>query len=505
MPSSPTTSSEVQTPFRDRDWVRQKSFSNLHFFETAVCSEAWADKYHDFGHIQKLMCDFLQDSSYTKKFISAFRLSFKTTVLAGYVSWLFCLYLARKRPMSIVYNTYTKENSWNFQADVRQTLMENDFLRWVMPELPRSEKDYDVVSMRRIQYKHVRIDFASTDSTLVSRHYPIWINDDLENDRNIRTQYLRDELKTQWRYQKAVLTKIRKKGLGIEVDVGTPYNFDGLIWMIRNLPSYKRLVIPYRGKDGLLTMPELYCEEDFAEKREDVGPYIFSCQYELRPLAEEDALCREKWVKYWSKLPIRRWRSMVIDPGGTDVRKHDATGITIVDTDVNGDWYVVYAEEMFLTPNELIEKIESLRKIYIPDDTRIEKEKFGTTIADIYRHRFPLMHISFVEHHGARKEDRIWRLRQWFEAGRIYFGRMQRKLVEEATTYTGTDSIPSENVLDSLAYHVDIRRIPGELDVHRLPSGKIFEPNVEEKFSEELDNYMKKNEIDGEDGCDANY
>jgi len=494
--------------YKDWDWMRQRAFSDLFFFETVVCAQAWPDKFHDFGYIQRLMCAFLQDKRYPRKFLSAFRLSLKTTVLLGFCTWLFCQNLIRKQSISTIYNTFTKDNAYNFSDEFKQTLLENDYLHWLVPELPTSEKafgDYGKMTKGRIEYKGVRQDFASVETSLVTRHYPNWINDDLENDQNTLTDTGRKNLHRSWQYQKAILTKLQKKGLGLEVDVGTPYHFDGLIWKIRNNKTYKRLVIPYRNKNGKLTFPELYTERDFADKKADMSAAIWSSQFELKPISEEDALCREDWIKYWNRLPEYRWRSMVVDPGGAEPRDNDPTGITIVDTDVNGDMCVVFAEEMWLTPSTLIDTIVRLREEYDVDDTRVEKEKYTTTIADLYQHRFPLMHISYVEHKGRNKELRIWRLKQWFESRRISIGKNQDKFYLQLVQYP---NCKYDDILDSLSYHLDIRRIPQAPEEHRLPSGAIFNPMIEPSFDEEYEKFMKhidsKNES-MEDYYDANY
>ena len=475
--------------YKDWEWARQKALTNLFWFETVVCAQAWSDKFHDFGYIQKLMCAFLQDDRYRRKFLSAFRLSLKTTVLMGFCVWLFCLHLVRKQAVGTIYNTFTKDNAYNFSSEFKQTILENDYLHWLVPELPSTEGKFDQMTKGRVRHKNVIMDFASVETSLVSRHYPNWINDDLENDKNVLTEGGRASLHRDWKYQKAILTKLKKKGLGLEVDVGTPYHFDGLIWSIRNNPTYKKLIIPYKNPDGTLTFPELYTEADFEEKRQDMGASIFSAQFELKPISEEGALCREGWVKYWRELPEFRWRSMVCDPGGAEPGDNDPTGITIVDTDVNGDMYVVYAEQMWLTPMNLMDTIVKLRIDYEVDDVRIEKEKYSTTIADMYKHRFPLMNISFVEHKGRAKAGplRIWRLKQWFESKRIYIGSNQKTFEEQLLQYPHSKY---DDILDSLSYHLDIRRTPVAPKPHRLPSGKIFDPNVESTFDREFDEMM---------------
>jgi hypothetical protein len=105
------------------------------------------------------------------------------------------------------------------------------------------------------------------------------------------------------------------------------------------------------------------------------------------------------------------------------------------------------------------------------------------------KHRFPLMNVSFVEHKGRNKEQRIWRLRQWFEGKRILIGYNQKTFETQLTEYP---SVNHDDILDSLAYHIDIRRVPDPYMVHRLPSGKPFEPNISQEFSDEIDAVMAR-------------
>jgi hypothetical protein len=278
----------------------------------------------------------------------------------------------------MIYNTATKENAWNMSSDVRHTMLENEFLHWIFPELPKRENEWDDFTKNRVQFRHVKLDFASLETTLVSRHYPKWLNDDLENNENAKSDYSRSELIKTWKYQKAILTKIKKRNVGIEIEVGTPYHHNGLTWMIRNMPRYARIEIPCyinRDKNQGVWYKELYEVEDFEEKRDKMGASIFSAQYLLQPIAEEDALCPESWLKYWDALPDVRWRTMVVDPGGAEPGTSDATGVSIVDTDENGNIFVVHAEEYFVTPMGFCDLVVRLKKEFDVDDCRIEKEK----------------------------------------------------------------------------------------------------------------------------------
>lgn len=847
------TQNQLLSPndLRDRDAWR-KACTNLFFFATNVGSQAFQDKFQDFGKMHLKMCYHLdtRKNPNLRKYMSVFRGGYKTTVLLAYFVWFFVWNIVKKQSNAIIYNTATKENAWNFQADIKHFLLENELLQWIFPELPHAEKDYKYLTKNRIENNRVRIDFGSLETTLVSRHYSIWCllpgnlvytsnglvpiedvlpharvlnrsghhtevlsvsekpneekaleisivgvpeklrlteshrvlsysdnrldwtqagklsvkdyvampiprghtraisrtnkkintymentdfwrfigywlaegcatpdknrvrltfgkdesnyvedvkfilgdqfgikinvhptksstimvdfsdpdvkeilskfgthsynkhippmilsanekkqrelilgyfrgdgskikssnnfnyagwsavsvsrsllagiqlilanngivssinlthksginkimgittnardayaiivasplmdiimgstavfptrpnqiklipgyilfpikdikpieydglvydltvsdgesfvvpgaivhncNDDMENDENSKTEYMREDLIRKWKYQKAILTKVKSRNIGTEIEVGTPYHVQGLTWKIRNSPSFDRLEIPCyidRDKTKGVSFPERYTVGDFEEIAKDLGPTIFSAQYLLNALAEEDSLCPEKWIRYWDRLPENRWRTLVIDPGGSG-SSSDPTGVTVVDTDENGILYVVHADEYRFTPMELINHIDEWKRQYRPDDIRIEKDRYATTIADMFVHKFPLLNVSYVEHGGRGKEEnRIWRLKQWFENKRILIGRNQHNFRQQLLEYP---SSKHDDMLDSLAYHLDIRRTPAHKKRMYLPSGKEFFPNVTQDFSDEMDAVLRNRDM----------
>jgi len=503
--------------FRPWEWWRKKARS-LWFFEKVILAESWRDRYADFGQIQHDMCDHLQDETQLQKFLSAYRGSFKSTVLQGFFDYTFCWARAENRADGMIYNTATKDNAQIFQSGVKHDLLENDLLKWIFPEIPRREKDYKKMTMQRIEVNDVVLDFASTETILVSRHFPKWVNDDLENDKNTGTEPAREKLKRDWQYQKAITTKIPGKSLALEIETGTPYHFDGLIWDIKKNPRYNSLEIPcwreIEDADGkksrVLTFPEFHSLEYFENKRAQMTPGIFAAQYLLQPIDEEEALCRSAWMKHWVEkdLPVNRYRIMIIDAGGSDPTVSDATAVTVVDHDALRNMYIISAKEFFLTPMELMDWIPRWKSEFTPDETRIEKERASTTIADLFKHRFAQMGIFYVEHRNRSKTSRIWRLRQYFESKKILFGPNMEELELQALRWKGEGSLRRDDLLDSLAYHLDVKKPPTVALPHRLPSGRIFEPKTNRQFDEEIQKIMAiagQREINYQRYCDDTF
>jgi hypothetical protein len=471
-----------------REYLREES-RDPWFFSSVLLAETWPHRFQDLGDAHHRMFDFLNPKVNPKqyKYFSAYRGSLKTTILEGLFENIFCEHIEERIPTSIMYLTAIKENAFIMSGRVRWTLANSEIINHVYQRIPHEPGKYDEWTKQAIEYQHVRFEFASLETTLVWRHHPIWGNDDLENDQNTKSDYQRKDLKERWKYQKAILTKSKIPGESFQIDTGTPYHFQGLNWYIRSLPSYDKFELPcWRDIDGrkIVTIPELHDKEYFLEKREQMGKKIFANQYELICIAEEDQMVNPDWFRRWRILPEYRWRTMVIDPGGAEPGKSDATGITICDFSESGILYVAFADEFFITPLKLIDLILDLKLRFNPDDIRIEKERYSTTIADTLRHRFPQHHISFVEHKGRRKEGRIWKLRQWFESGRILIGENMPKLEEQLMQYQGKESIPRDDIIDSLSYHLDILRKPSPRYSGRLvPTEPGFERELERRFN----------------------
>ena len=144
----------------------------LYFFCRHVLSTAWLDKYQDLGLIHRKLCAFLMvsETPSRKKFITMFRGSLKTTIILGYVIWLFCWHITKAKPIAICYNTATRENAEAFMNDFRETIMTSRFLHFLFPQVPTDAKKYRKWSLLKVEYKWVRFHVSSLDTKQVSRH-----------------------------------------------------------------------------------------------------------------------------------------------------------------------------------------------------------------------------------------------------------------------------------------------------------------------------------------------
>jgi hypothetical protein len=484
-------SDTVPSTKKPREWWRNQCL-NLYFLCAAVLREAFEDKFHNFGKLHELLCDFLDvaKNPSRRKFITVYRGAYKTTVLIGYVIFLYVWSIVNKKPTSICYNTATKENAEAFMLEFQEAMRECTLLYWIFPEIPKKEGEFRKWTKWKVEYKWFKFHVASLDVKQVSRHYTVIINDDLVNNDNAFSETGREKIKRQWKFQKSIITKYKKFKVGLEIDVGTPYHSQDLISHIyKNIDSYDKFVMPYAlpldtgdpvelsRRNGYLTFPEMQVWEDFDEIFEDQGRSIFATQYELKIVEEASKLCHDHWLRYWTFLPENYVRYLVVDPAGTEDGKNDPTGFVICDVDPLGNIYVVYAEHFWLTPYNVIMMMENLRKEFDPDEIYVEKEKYSITIADTVEHLAPKLNFAFVEHMNEPKPSRIHRLKQWFETKRIFLGEGMNTLEQELLDYPDT---PHVDLLDALAYVLKIMQPPDK----RVK--REFVPEEEPEFDQQL-------------------
>lgn len=472
----------------------------MRFFNSVILQTAFDDKFNDMGQLQLLLCDFLdpKQTPEQKKLISVFRGSYKTAQILGYALYEFCWAVQEERSTSIVYNTATKENAEGMNDDFRHTLRTCQLLRWIFDKLPEDpDNAFSKFTKIKVEYKNVKFHVASLDTRQVSRHYKIVINDDLVNDDNAYSDIERENVKRKWKFQKSILTRYKKFGVGMEIDVGTVYHAHDLMAdLVSKKNKYRKFIIPYAlplpGEDrvdlkthrGRLTFPEMFCWEDFEDIYDDQGASIFATQYELKVLPESDRLVNEEDIRFWKFLPDNRQRLLIVDPAGTEKGKNDPSGFVVMDIDETGKVYIVYAKHFWLKSHAVIEMMQALQRAYRieSEDVYVEREKYSIAMADTIEHFYPTANFSFVDHKNEPTEKRIFRLKQWFDTNRILLGDDQRDLIYETTNYP---DIKHEDLLVCVAYGIKVMSPP------KKKTAQPFEEAVEPGFAADIAKLQK--------------
>ncbi|MDO9402049.1 MAG: phage terminase large subunit [Polaromonas sp.] len=200
-------------------------------------------------------------------------------------------------------------------------------------------------------------------------------------------------------------------------------------------------------KDGTADgEPVLRSKEWVAEKRRDMGPYIFSCQMLQNPSADESQGFKPDWLKYHDGIKRDGMNIiLVFDPAGSKGKRNDYTAGWVVGLGPDENVYILdmVRDRMNLTQRAAL--VMNWHKKYKPmREHGVRYEKYGlmadiehiNTIQAATNYRFDITEVGGQ----ISKIERIKRLVPYFEQGRIYLPR--------SLHYTGSDGKTTDLVHD---------------------------------------------------------
>ena len=184
-------------------------------------------------------------------------------------------------------------------------------------------------------------------SSITGKHAPIVITDDICNITDRISKAERDRTKLQ--YQE--LQNIRNRG-GRIINLGTKWQRDDVFTMMKNPHIYDC------HNTGLISNDELM------ELRSSMSPALFACNYELKIIADEDALFTN--AQFTKEQPMDGICHIDAGYGG-----EDATAFTVIAD--KGGYFVIYGKKYTKHVDDCIEDILRLKAKYRAGTTWCEK------------------------------------------------------------------------------------------------------------------------------------
>lgn len=386
------------------------------------------------------------------------------------------------------------ENAIAILANIKTCCESNDVFRWLFPEYcydlaPKSLQKRTKWLTDRIDFpcskyagkKEGNIECMSVGASLVSRHYDRLQFDDPVNDENTTTKEYRDKI-DRW-YKNAL--QLRHDANSIVRLIGTRWHFDDLYsrrWKeemarrkrqkangLQVAPRYwiyhRQVVeqVDYGGETiaGYTNVrpiwPERFSAESIQDIREEIGSYIFSCQYMNNPLPEEDAIFKYSDIKFVEDIDIPENVINLIscDIAVEETEQGDWWVITVASFDAMGVMYVREIIRDKLLTSSFLEHVFALTKKWSPKRVSIESTAFQKTLNKTYRQESTKARINVpwveVERGKSSKRKRILALQPRVERQDLCVEEGIKNsdwLIDEMTTYPRSTH---DDILDTLA------------------------------------------------------
>ena len=258
------------------------------------------------------------------------------------------------------------------------------------------------------------------NGSLTGKHADVVITDDIVNIKDRISRAERDH--TKLIYQE--LQNVKNRG-GRIINTGTPWHKDDAFSLMPNIQKYDCY------STGLMT------EEQIMHLRNSMSPSLFSANYELKHIADEDALFTD--ARFTKELPLNGIAHIDAGYGG-----EDSTAFTVIA--LKDGNFIVYGKKYTKHVDDCIDDILRLKAKYMAGTTWCEKNADKGYLAKELKNRGDL---AQTYHERMNKHIKIstYLKENW---GKVYFTEdTDPEYIAEILDYT--EHAPHDDCPDSLA------------------------------------------------------
>lgn len=317
------------------------------------------------------------------------------------------------------------------------------------------------------------------------------IDDPIKNREDADSQTKRDSVYS-W-YQSTARTRVMPGGA--IVLILTRWHEDDLAgrildnakegeWDVLHYPAIATEDEKFR-KEGEPLWEEWYNLEALEGIRSDVGPYEFSALYQGEPVDDAAREFKKEWITPIKKELVLAKRTecyITYDIAFSQKDNGDYIGEIVNWVDEEGVWHI-QSKRYKMNPPQFIEHLFVQYSKYHPEWIGIEAVSFENAVKPFLdiemRKRNFYLPLRMLSHKGTKKETRIRGLIPRYSNNAIFHIQGHEEDIERELA--SFPKLKNDDVLDALAYQLDIAEPPSKWD-----------ENLEEDLydDETIDQYM---------------
>jgi len=349
----------------------------------------------------------------------------------------------------------TRPLAKQFLAQIKREFEINDVLRqhfpdvlWENPgkEAPVWSLDSGIIVKRKSNPKEATVEaWGLVDGQPTGKHFFMMIYDDVVTIDNVRSTQMIEKTTEAWELS----LNLGTHG-GIYRYIGTRYHYADTYKVMMDRGSVKPRLHPATIDGSMDGEPVFLSKEELAEKRKNQGPYTFSSQQLLNPIADDTQGFKKEWLEFYDPY---LWDNMniyiLVDPANEKKKTSDYTVFTVVGLASDNNYYVLEWTRDRLSLTERGDELFRLHRKYRPKMVGYERYGMQADIAYIKDvSRRTNYNFKMVELKGqVAKNDRIRAMIPIFEEGRVYLPNSCNKTDYERKTRNLTDVFINEEYL----------------------------------------------------------
>jgi len=323
--------------------------------------------------------------------------------------------------------SHTRPIAKAFLRQIKREFEGNEDLVRLFPEIcwkdpqhqsPKWSEDDGIIVKRPLNPKEATVEaWGLVDGQPTGKHFRVLVYDDVVTDKSVTTPEMIKKTTDAW----ALSLNLGSDG-GSRRTIGTYYHFNDSYHQMVERGSASPRIYPATGDGTADGEPILLTRDNLTQKRRDMGPYIFSCQMLLNPVADTAQGFQKEWLQYW---PARHTQGlnlyMVVDPASSKKSTADYTFMAIVGLGDDDIFRIVDMVRDRMNLTERADTLFELHRQYRP--LKVAYEEYGLQAdVDHMKDRMDRENYKFnITPVGGKmkKEERIRRLIPLFENGRV--------------------------------------------------------------------------------------
>lgn len=338
-----------------------------------------------------------------------------------------------------------------FLAQIKRELEGNEFLKRLFPDIlwgePRRQApvwslDAGLVVRRPTNPKEATLEaHGLVDGQPTGKHFDLRIYDDTVS---------REAVTTGEQIQKTLDAFDLSQNLadthnGRQWMVGTRYSFSDPYHTIMDRGTVKPRIFPATEKGDFDSPPVFLTEENWEQKKRDMGKETIACQMLQNPTAGSTKSFDPEWIKWWEVRPHLCNIYIMFDPAKSKNHNADYSSMAVVAVDAHRNKYLVDGATHRMSLSERWVLLRNTRRKWLNTPgvqiVKVGYEKFSSQADLEYFEEqmtkdnkarkpnatFQIHELMWAREGSSAKIDRIQRLEPDFRNGTFYFPRNNKE------------------------------------------------------------------------------
>ena len=351
--------------------------------------------------------------------------------------------------------SHTRPIAKGFLRQIKRELESNKKLYNLFPDIlwenaqkqsPKWSEDDGIIVQRKSNPAAATVEsWGLVDGQPVSKHFSLLVYDDVVTRESCTTPEMIAKVNQSWELS---------LNLGVEGGrkryIGTRYHYSDTYKLIMDRKAAIPRIHP-ATIDGTVTgKPVLLHPDVLAQKRREMGPFVFGAQMLLDPKADEVQGFKEQWLKYWPCNYFHNFNKIILcDPAGEKKKGSDYTVFWVLGLGEDMNYYAIDIVRDRLSLTERANVLFALHREFRPQFVGYEKYGMQSDIEHFNdRMKRDNYRFGITAFEGkVSKKDRIRSLIPMFEQGRIYIPDRITKTNYQGITEDMTQTFINEEYL----------------------------------------------------------